>query len=84
MARMLRQSLKKLLNDDVLADSVISIVTIEYKWLGTSEAAAYLGISTGNFRVKVSRGQIPVNGRLGKKWLFRRDELDSFIKASSK
>lgn len=48
-------------------------------WLNTSEAAAYLRISEGNLRTKVSRGQIQVHGRLGNSWRFRRDELDRLL-----
>jgi len=35
------------------------------KWLNSKEAAEYLRISVANLRVKVSRGEIQVNGKLG-------------------
>ena len=49
------------------------------KWMNTKEAAEYLRISENNLRVKISRGEIPVHGRLGKSWRFRRDLLDELL-----
>lgn len=51
-------------------------------WFNSKEAAQYLRISVENFRVKVSRGQIPINGRLGRSWRFRRDALDQLLETS--
>lgn len=53
-------------------------------WLDSKEAAAYLRISVASLRVKVSRGEIPVHGRLGKLWRFRRDELDRLLESPLK
>tara|TARA_Y100001936_G_C16043325_1_gene653038 strand:- start:1422 stop:1631 length:210 start_codon:yes stop_codon:yes gene_type:complete len=53
-------------------------------WLNSKEAAEYLRISENNLRVKVSRGEIPVQGRLGRCLRFRRDELDKFLEAPTK
>lgn len=51
-------------------------------WLNSKEAAEYLRISEKNLRVKVSRGEIPINGRLGRTWRFRRDALDRLLESS--
>lgn len=53
-------------------------------WLNTKEAAEYLRISENNLRAKVSRGEVPYQGRLGKNLRFRRDALDKFLEASTK
>lgn len=55
---------------------------IQIVWLDSKEAAEYLRISVENLRVKVSRGEIQVNGRLGRTWRFRREELDKLLEAS--
>jgi len=49
------------------------------EWMNTAECAKYLRISENNLRVKVSRGEIQVHGRLGKCWRFRRDKLDELL-----
>lgn len=51
-------------------------------WLDSKEAAEYLRISVANLRVKVSRGEIPVGGRLGRSLRFNRIELDELLKSS--
>ena len=53
-------------------------------WLNSKEAAEYLRISENNLRVKVSRGEIPVHGRLGRSLRFRRDELDKLLETPYK
>ena len=53
-------------------------------WLNSKEAAEYLRISDNNRRVKVSRGEIPVHGRLGRSLRFRRDELDNLLETPNK
>lgn len=51
-------------------------------WMNSKEAAEYLRISVENLRVKVSRGEIPVHGRLGRSLRFRREELDKMLESS--
>lgn len=51
-------------------------------WLSTKEAARYLSISVSNLRAKISRGQISVDGRLGRTLRFRRDKLDQLLESS--
>ena len=53
-------------------------------WLNSREAAEYLRISENNLRVKVSRGEVPVHGRLGRSLRFRRDELDKLLETPNK
>lgn len=52
-------------------------------WFNSKEAAEYLRITVENLRVKVSRGEIPVNGRLGKSLRFRREALDQLLEIST-
>jgi len=54
----------------------------ESVWLNTREAAEYLRISENNLRVKVSRGEIQVDGRLGRSLRFKREELDRLLESS--
>lgn len=51
-------------------------------WLNTKEAAEYLRISEENLRTKVSRGEIKVDGKLGRTWRFKREELDRLLMSS--
>lgn len=59
------------------------LFNIQIVWLDSKEAAEYLRISVENLRVKVSRGEIPVNGRLGRTWRFKREELDKLLEVSA-
>jgi excisionase family DNA binding protein len=59
------------------------LFNIQTVWLDSREAAHHLRISEANLRVKVSRGQIPVHGRVGRCLRFRREELDKLLEASS-
>jgi excisionase family DNA binding protein len=52
------------------------------KTLNTQEAADYLRISVANLRVKVSRGEVPINGKLGRTLRFKREELDKLLESS--
>lgn len=56
----------------------------EIIWLDSKQAADYLCISVANLRTKVSRGEIPVHGRLGRSLRFRRDKLDELLETSLK
>lgn len=53
-------------------------------WLNSKEAASYLRISVNNLRVKVYRGEILINGRLGRTWRFKRKELDKLLESNIK
>ncbi|MDA9189515.1 helix-turn-helix domain-containing protein [bacterium] len=55
-----------------------------FNWLDTKQAARYLCISEGNLRTKVCRGEIPVQGKLGRNNRFDRNELDRFIRSGVK
>jgi excisionase family DNA binding protein len=50
-------------------------------WFSSREAANYLSISVANLRVRVSRGEIPVDGKLGRTLRFRRDKLDELLES---
>ena len=51
-------------------------------WLNTKEAAEYLRISEDNLRTKVSRGEVKIDGKLGRTWRFKREELDRLLVSS--
>lgn len=53
-------------------------------WLNSKEAAEYLSISVENLRVKISRGQIRPDGKLGRTLRFSKEKLDQLIKAPFK
>lgn len=53
-------------------------------WFNSKEAAEYLRISENNLRVKISRGEIPVSGRLGRTLRFKREELDKLLESPLK
>lgn len=82
--------MKKTLHDlaNLVADKVLAKLDqkskqffekVNNEWMNTKEAAEYLRISENNLRVKISRGEIPVHGRLGRSWRFRRDKLDELL-----
>ncbi len=56
----------------------------EIVWLDSKQAADYLCITVENLRTKVSRGEIPVDGRLGRNLRFRRERLDQLLEKSLK
>ena len=64
--------------------SDINIFDNKIEWLTTKEAAGYLRISPANLRVRVNRGEIPVDGRLGRLLRFRRERLDELLKSQTK
>ena len=52
-------------------------------WLNTKEAAEYLRITEENLRTKVSRGEVKIDGKLGRTWRFKREELDRLLVSSA-
>ncbi|OFZ50410.1 MAG: hypothetical protein A2381_13515 [Bdellovibrionales bacterium RIFOXYB1_FULL_37_110] len=64
------------------SSSVKSLFNKQIVWLDTKEAAVHLRITANNLRVKVSRGEIQVDGKLGHSWRFRRDRLDELLESS--
>jgi excisionase family DNA binding protein len=50
-------------------------------WLGSTEAAAYLGVSRDRIFNLVSQGKLPRHGAKGHKLLFRRADLDAYAEA---
>lgn len=50
-------------------------------WMGTEEAAEYLGIGKTKLYELVRQGRIPVK-RVGKKWMYDREELAEWMQAS--
>jgi len=65
-------------------ESLISKEENGFYWLDTKQAARYLCISEGNLRTKVSRGEVPVHGKLGRNNRFDRNELDKLIRKKTK
>lgn len=74
----LHSTLNNCLDEGYKPHSLFNNQTI---WLNSKEAAAYLRITEKNLRVKVSRGEIPINGKLGRTWRFRRDALDKLLES---
>ena len=52
-------------------------------WIGTDEAAEYLGIGKTKLYELTREGRIP-NKRIGKKWMYERMELDEWMNASQR
>src|SRR3989344_2506441 len=50
-------------------------------WLTTEEAAKHLGIGKTKLYALSQSGKIPVS-KVGKKWLYNKDELDAWLKGS--
>lgn len=51
------------------------------KWLGTDEAAAYLGIGKTKLYSLSQAGKIPVS-KVGKKWVYEKERLDEWLRAN--
>jgi len=58
------------------------IFDIRREWLDTKAAANYLGVTAANLRVKIHRGQIRADGRLGSRPMFRRESLDKQLESA--
>ena len=50
-------------------------------WIGTDQAAEYLGIGRTKLYELTRQGRVPAR-RLGKKWMYDRQELEAWMKAS--
>jgi DNA repair protein RadD len=53
------------------------------QWLGTDEAADYLGIGKTKLYNLAQTSQIPVT-KIGKKWVFEKERLDEWLRATKK
>ncbi len=60
-------------------DNSPSLFENQIPWMSSKEAAEYLRITPENLHVKVSKGIVPVGGRLGRSLRFRRDDLDRLL-----
>lgn len=49
-------------------------------WIGTEEAATYLGVTKDTVRNWIKKTDIPAH-KIGKLWKFKRSELDTWIKS---
>lgn len=47
--------------------------------LNQKQAAKYLGISTGLLKKKRLNGEGPIYYRIGKRLIYRKDDLDTFL-----
>ena len=54
---------------------------MDYEWIGTDDAAAYLGMGKTKLYELTRGGRIPAK-RVGKKWMYDRGELAEWMKAS--
>lgn len=64
---------------DVLAERVQTRVGAGSPWLRAPEAAAYLACPESRIRKLTMTGELPSH-REGRRVLYRRDELDAFIR----
>jgi len=51
-------------------------------YLSTAEAAAHLGMTVGALRMAIHRGHLRPSGRLGKRLLFTKDDLDTQVRGT--
>jgi len=58
-----------------------SIETSNEKWLTVEQAAEYVGLGKTVLYALAREGRVPAN-RVGKKWTFEREQLDSWIRAN--
>lgn len=55
---------------------------MEDRWLSVGKIAAYLGVKRDTIYKWIERKKMPAI-KLGRLWKFRRDEVDSWVLASS-
>src|SRR5262245_11864463 len=55
--------------------------TLDDGWLSMEEAAKYVGLGKTVLYALAREGKIPAN-KIGKKWVFEKTQLDSWIRAS--
>ncbi|MCE5200795.1 MAG: helix-turn-helix domain-containing protein [Armatimonadota bacterium] len=53
---------------------------MEDRWLSVDEIAVYLGITRDTIYRWIDSKNIPVH-RLGRRWKFRKDEVDEWVKS---
>lgn len=51
----------------------------EEKWIGTKEAAAYLGVQPATIRDWIRKGKDIPRRKIGKAWKFKLSELEEWI-----
>jgi len=51
----------------------------EEKWIGTKEAAAYLGVRPATIRDWIRKGKDIPRRKIGKAWKFKLSELEEWI-----
>ena len=56
---------------------------MDYGWIGTDEAAAHLGMGKTKLYELTREGRIPAK-RVGKKWMYDREELAEWIQANQR
>ena len=48
-------------------------------WIGTNEAAEYLGVQTATIRDWIRKGKDMPRKKIGKAWKFKRTELEEWV-----
>ena len=49
------------------------------KWISIEEAAEYLGVKSGTIRDWIRKGKDISAHKIGKKWKFKRTEIDKWV-----
>ena len=56
------------------------IAEVEDRWLSVDEIGKYLGVSSDTVYRWIDKQGMPAH-RLGRRWKFKKDELDAWVKA---
>ena len=65
---------------DIICCHMLSYVDMSDAWIGTDEAAEYLGLGMTKLYELTRKGRIPAK-RVGKKWVYDREELADWIRS---
>ena len=57
----------------------MSEIIKEESWIGTKEAAEYLGVNPATIRYWIRKGKDIPRKKIGKAWKFKRSELEEWI-----
>ena len=57
----------------------MSEIIKEESWIGTKEAAEYLGVKPATIRDWIRKGKDIPRKKIGKAWKFKRSELEEWI-----
>ena len=61
-------------------DILFKVLIMEDKWLTVNEICEYLHTTRDTVYKWIEQKQMPAN-KVGRKWLFRKDEVDAWVKS---